>query len=172
MKLLADILLTFSHRVMPTEIVVDKSKLSDDEFEDVFHFKDKKWEDYTTNELEIYSDAIYLISPKYFCYFLPGVLYSSVKENETNLIVIHTIISMLDRSPTPETWDNIFLERWTLLTNKEYLIVQEWMLWLSNSGSSPFIYDNSCLRVIESLELLMQGVIGISDEKRKSKSKI
>ncbi|VXC32202.1 conserved hypothetical protein [Burkholderia sp. 8Y] len=91
-----------------------------------------------------------------FCYYLPGVLKCSMEERAPSLIVVHSVISMLDRSPNPEWWDDFFRNRWTLLTNKECTVVQEWLFWINSLNDSGFD-ETTIERSLDTLQLLIRS---------------
>lgn len=143
---------TFSKRLKPSQLSPSNHP-STEIYEDAEHFHNILWSSLTGDELERYSDAFSGFSPLAFCYFLPGAICASVRENRPELIIIHQLIGMLDRSPEISLWDTFFLERWTLLSKAECDVVQEWILWLADIEDSPFSQD-SLMRAYETLSLL------------------
>lgn len=140
----------FRHREMPKSVVKDGYPETD-EYEDAQKFLGKKWEDLKCNELEEYCAAMAGFTPEAFCYFLPGIFSSEIRENRPNLLINDTIINTLNRSNTPQSWDNFFAARWPNLNAAECEATQMWLLWLSDYGD----YEDIVLsRAFDTLNLL------------------
>jgi hypothetical protein len=135
----------FSHRAMP--------QLAAHERDDVMSFRGKPWASVTGAQLERYFEAIFWLTPEAFCYYLPGIFAAGIRENKPWLIVNHSLINMLDRSPDPDSWDDFFLARWTRLTVRECEAAQSWVLWLSSWESSSYP-EIALTRAFDTLELL------------------
>jgi hypothetical protein len=151
-KLLFEIQAAFKQRKRPSRLI-RLGQLSIEEYNDVEQFITKLDASITCDLLERYYDSIYWLSAEAFCFFLPDILIACIRENEPNLLINHSLIGMLDRSPDPSLWDDFFLERWTLLNQKECAVVQEWILWISSFDSPPF-EDDTLSRSLDTLELL------------------
>lgn len=132
----------------------DSNQLSADEMESVLFISKLHWEDTSSDMWERCFDVISWLSPLAFCYYLPGIMISAIKDNEPDLIVVISIISMLDRSPNPDYWDEFFIKRWTLLTPDECSVVQRWIFWLSSFTTS--MNSDSLIRALETLDLLIK----------------
>ncbi len=152
MNILNDLEKAFCERQKPRQLVPSDHSPTDI-YEDALHFQNVLWSSLTGDVLERFSDAFSGFNPLAFCYFLPGALCASIRENQPGLIVIHALIGMLDRSPDISLWDTFFLERWTLLSKTECQAVQEWVLWLANLENTPFTQD-ALTRAYETLGLL------------------
>ncbi|MFC5474673.1 hypothetical protein [Paraherbaspirillum soli] len=153
MDLLPAIEDAFAWRVRP-DVLTDSKQLSDAELDDVLAISRLDWREVTSEKWEQYFDVICWLSPLAFCFYLPGIFKATIDDNEPNLIVVGSIVSMLDRSPKPEWWDDFFLPRWTLLTEPECRVTQEWILWLSNFGNAA-LSDDALERSLQTLELLI-----------------
>ena len=142
----------FAHRARPT-ILSTSSQLSQTELMDLIAFSGFEWDKVDADMWEKYFDMISLFSPEAFCYYLPGVCTASLREKRPDLIVASAVIGMLDRTPTPEWWDDFFVERWPRLTAPECQAIQQWVWWLTalpgNSHS-----EESLMRALHTLELL------------------
>jgi hypothetical protein len=122
-----------------------------EEISELKYFLNKDPYELTGESLELYFEAINWFSPDAFCYFLPGIIITSIRE-KSDLLMCDSIIYMLDRSPNIEYWDDYFIERWSLLTRQECDAVQSWLLWLLDNSIS---YDGITIdRAFETLELL------------------
>jgi hypothetical protein len=122
-----------------------------EEISELKYFLNKDPYELTGESLELYFEAINWFSPDAFCYFLPGIIITSIRE-KSDLLMCDSIIYMLDRSPNIEYWDDYFIERWSLLTRQECDAVQNWLLWLLDNSIS---YDGITIdRAFETLELL------------------
>lgn len=134
-------------------VLTDSVELSPNEYESLSFIGALSSEKVTSENWERYSDVISWLSPEAFCYYLPGILEASIKDDKPTLIVVESIIAMLDRSPTPEWWDRFFLDRWILFTKKEFNVIQEWIVWLS-SIDPPAFDDDSLIRALHTIDLL------------------
>jgi hypothetical protein len=144
----------FNHRRMPTLFLLSE-QLAAHEREDVLAFWGKPWSCVTGSQLEKHFDAIFLFTPEAFCYYLPGVFSAGIKENKPWLIVNHSVVNMLDRSPDPASWDDFFFARWSKLTARECEATQAWILWLSSCDDSSYS-EVALTRAFDTLELLKE----------------
>jgi hypothetical protein len=144
----------FSHRRTPGLFLVSE-QLAPHECADVISFWGKPWSSVTGLELEKHFEAIFWLTPEAFCYYLPGILSAGIHENKPWLIVNHSLVNMLDRSPDPTSWDDFFLARWPQLTSKECEATQAWILWLSSFEDGSY-WEGSLSRAFDTLELLRQ----------------
>lgn len=152
-ELIFKIVEAFRSRKKPT-ILVGSNELTCDEIEGVHAVGAYSWEETTGDLWEMHSDVLSWFSPSAFCYYVPGVMVSSIRDNEPNLIVVSNLVAMLDRSPNPNWWDEFFVERWPLLTTKECSVLREWLIWLSSVGASS-LDENGLDRALETVELLI-----------------
>ncbi|WP_156829853.1 hypothetical protein [Methylovulum miyakonense] len=157
-ELINSIKSAFGWRSRPA-ILSNSKQLSSGDKSDLLTIGNLKWEEVTCEDWEKNFDVISLFSPEAFCYYLPGVYKASIEENLANLIVVSNIIDSLDRSPTPEWWDDWFLKRWPLLTLPEYKVTQDWIWWLSSFKNSQFS-DDSLMRALHTIELLSKNQRG------------
>jgi len=152
MNLICAIKNAFSWRARP-QILVGSSKLTSSELETVEIFNRLNWDQVNGDLLEKHFDVMTLISPEAFCYFLPGILKASVEEEEPDLILATNIVSMLDRTPNPDWWDEFFLARWPKLRIAECVVLQEWLFWLAEINVRS-VSDDSLERALQTVELL------------------
>ncbi|MBJ9655201.1 MULTISPECIES: hypothetical protein [Burkholderia] len=143
----------FGWRKKP-DILIGSSELTCDEVDGVHAIGAYEWGETTGDLWEKYNDALSWFSPEAFCYYIPGVMVSSINDNEPNLIVVNNLVGMLDRTPNPSWWDDFFVERWPLLTTKECGVLKEWLAWLSSFENSS-IDKNSFYRALETVDLLI-----------------
>jgi hypothetical protein len=145
----------FAGRSRPATLT-DSHELTLMELAELESFSRLNWDQVTCADWEKYFDVVNWFSPDAFCYYLPGICGATIAENEPNLIVVSSILSMLDRSPKPEWWDDYFIARWTHLTEQECRAIQEWILWLS--AFDAFSYsDDSLTRALQTLDLLIDN---------------
>lgn len=142
----------FKERGLPKELYTSRG-LSDCELKELENFSIYDWRDMNGEQLENNYEALYWLSPQAFCFYLPGIMSASVRENEPNLICVHSIINMLDRSPDESTWDDFFISRWTILNTKECDAVIEWIVWLTSFEDSPFS-ESALSRSFDTMVLL------------------
>lgn len=153
MNLLNSIREAFGWRSRPA-ILSDSKELTTTELSNLLTICLLKWDEVTSNDWEQFFDVVSWFSPEAFCYYLPSIYKASIEENNPNLIVVAHILYMLDRSPTPEWWDDFFLARWPLLTEQEYKVTQEWIWWLSSLKNSSYS-DDTLMRALQTIELLI-----------------
>lgn len=140
----------FKGRVLP-QSVIEPERPSTDEYQDALSFAGKTWEQITCAELQKYYAATAGFSPDAFCYFLPGIYSSEIRENRPDLLINDVILNSLDRGNSPHSWDTFFAERWPKLSPKECEATQKWLLWLTDSGR----YNDAALsRAFDTLNLL------------------
>lgn len=144
---------SFKWRKKPN-ILTGSNDLSCDEVEGVRAIGACEWSETTGDLWEKYNDVLSWLSPEAFCYYIPGVMVSSINDSEPNLIVVNNLVGMLDRTPSPDWWDDFFVERWSLLTIKECNVLRGWLIWLSSFENSS-IDKNSFYRAIETVGLLI-----------------
>ena len=123
------------------------------EYADAAFFEGKDWKDLVCSDLDKCFEAMSGFSPEAFCYFLPGVFCAGIRENRPNMIVNDGLITGLDRSNMPSSWDTFFAERWPRLTAAECEATQRWIMWLSEFNP-PVISDHSLSRAFDTVTLL------------------
>lgn len=151
----------FGHRAKPVNLIRSK-ELSEDEIAGIHAVGKFKWDELPLEVLEKNFDAITLMSPEAFVYYLPGVILASIREGVSNSISAVALISMLDRTPSRELWDSYFHARWSLLRVSELNVVSEWILWIDNRGDFS-LEELSLIRALENLDLLRAGA-AVDDE--------
>jgi hypothetical protein len=159
MSVLNKFQLAFRDRTRPG-ILTMSDQLDAAEYADVMALSGKHWSEIDCTFLEKHFEVINWLSPKAFCYYLPGICCAGVKQNRPDLPIYSSIIGMLDRSPDPQNWDTFFVERWPLLNKVECEAMQEWVLWLSSEGGQYF-YDNTVSRAFDTLEFVKNGVTAL-----------
>lgn len=142
----------FEWRKRPPSLLTGQ-EVSCTEIEDLKLFANFSRYETTGDIWEKFFDIYCFFSAEAFCYYLPGIIRASLDDDEPNLIVISSIINELDRSSDQEAWDELFLDRWSLLTHPELCVVQDWVWWLSSKNNTSFS-DDSLMRSIETLENL------------------
>ena len=142
----------FADRVPPSIMTVSK-QLSDIEYDEVMSFEGRRWQDTTFAQVAQNQDAVYWFSPEAFCYFLPGILAAGLRENRWDTNAYDAVVGQLDRSPDPDSWDDFFLPRWTLLTAPEIHAVGAWVSWLEAVQPDAY-HNNTYERARETLLLL------------------
>lgn len=158
MNLVKKIKEAFEWRTRPTvDELITSTELTYDEVDSVMHIGKNDWYHVTADDWETYSEAYSFLSPSAFCYYLPSMLKVTIEDNNPNLLVTSHIIQTLDRSPLIEWWDEWFYERFTLLTQAELDVLQEWVIWLSSFENNPFS-DITYSRALDTLSLLEQAL--------------
>ena len=145
----------FADRPPPSEMTNSK-QLSDVEYEEVTSFEGLRWQAVTFDQIEQNADAVFWFSPEAFCYYLPGFLAAGLKENRWDTNAYDALIGMLDRSPEPDYWDDLFVPRWPLLSVPEIDAVKSWLRWFESVLPEAFP-SNTYERVDDTLTLLQAG---------------
>ncbi len=145
----------FSWRAVPMH-AVEAQHQDTDIYEDAAKFNGRKWQSLTCDEIEDSPAATSGFSPEAFCYYLPGICSAGIRESRPDLLANTSLIYMLDRSNTPSSWDSFFLERWPSLTRDEFLAVQAWILWLSESVPQEFS-DSEVSRAFDTIGVLLSA---------------
>ena len=142
----------FSHRTTPCEVIKPGAPKTD-EYQDASAFLGKNWRTLRCHDFELYPAAVSGFSPEAFCYYLPGILTSSLVEMRPDLDAGSALIYMLDRGNGPVSWDEFFIERWCSLNEEECRAVQQWVLWLAEKDPGGFI-STALDRAFDTLEIL------------------
>ena len=152
MNILEKIEFAFAARQRP-DVCVAVEPPRTDVYQDAHHFQGMNWRELNCTSLATHSACVFGFTPDAFCYYLPGIYASGIRENRANLEVNSSLLSMLDRSNTPKTWDDFFVERWTLLNEPEILATKDWVCWVFDAGNGV-IDSNQRRRSLETLTLL------------------
>lgn len=158
MTLIDEISLAFRDRTKPCKVVPDVHPPTD-EYADAEHFSSLQWEQADVGDWGDHYAAIFGFAPSAFCYFLPSLMIASMR-SESPLIVASSLVSLLDRSNSPSSWDSFFLDRFGALTPRELSAMQSWVLWLATNGASQFS-PGSLDRAFDTLEVLLRGSVAI-----------
>lgn len=130
------------------------SELTEDEMAALNEITALDWRETDAARWEKLAEVVSWLSPDGFCYYLPGILVSTLEERCPNLIAACSVLFMLDRTPAIEMWDEFFLERWSLLTVAELESVAEWIDWISQEEGVA-IDEVSLTRALLNIDLLM-----------------
>ena len=152
MNLLEEIESAFSDRQMPQSAVRNDAPATD-EYLEAKCFSGKHWKDFSCADLDRLSGAIFGFSPEAFCFYLPGILAASIRENNPDTMMSQSIINMLDRIAAPSSWDDFFGARWPLLSPAECAAIQNWILWLTEF-EPPIFGDGPLSRAYDTLDLI------------------
>lgn len=121
----------FAHRQKPAEVVdmTDRAQI-DSDVEETLWFAERDWQDITWKDWEEHSVATSFFSKDAFAYYLPSVLLVSLKDPNSVLMAAESVIWDLDRTPSTEGWDDLFIEHFLGLRFDEYEVMKEWLLQL------------------------------------------
>lgn len=112
------------------------------------------WRDTTASKWEKLADVVSWLSPEGFCYYLPGILVSTLEERCPNLMAACSVLFMLDRTPAVELWDDFFLERWRRFTVAELEAIATWIDWVSTEDG-VVLDDVALTRALLNIDLLV-----------------
>ncbi len=153
----------FADRKKPAEVVdvIDRAQI-DSDVEDTLWFAGRDWRDITWKDWEEHYVATSFFSKDAFAYYLPSLLLLSLQEPKSALLAADSLISALDRTPSTEGWNDLFVEHFLGLRFDEYEVMKEWLLQLclhpaykgcGNAGSGP---GDRFGRAYDTLALLQQ----------------
>lgn len=130
------------------------SELTEDEMAALTEITALDWRETDATRWEKLAEVVSWLSPEGFCYYLPGILVSTLEERCPNLAAACSVLFMLDRTPAIEMWDEFFLERWSRLTVAELKAVAAWIDWISQEEDVA-IDEVSLTRALLNVDLLM-----------------
>jgi len=128
------------------------------EYADALMFQGKNWKSVTCKDLETHIDAIYGFSPAAFCYFLPAIYSSGIRESRPDLLVNSALVQMLDRSNIPSSWNQFFIDRWATLNIKECAATHQWLMWLADLEPDM---DAELSRAFDTVDLISKRHIAV-----------
>ena len=151
--LLSEIEAAFKARPRP-ESVVRSDAPDTDEYDDARFFAGKTWESVRCADFRQHPAAFSGFSPDALCYYLQSILHCTVKEEESSMNAVDTLVYMLDRGNSPSSWEDFFIERWCSLGSDECRVIQAWLIWLQEVDPMAFS-DSELTRAVDTLELLV-----------------
>lgn len=116
----------FAWRKKP-EKVIAPSPATTTEQEDALWFAGRDWRDITAQDWHAHRDAFYAFTPEAFAYYLPSVLRLALQSNAADLLPADALLSILDRSPSIENWDDFLVTRLGTLRPAECNVLKEWV---------------------------------------------
>lgn len=148
--LLLQIESAFRERGRPDKVLASNG-IADEIWRDASVFAGLDREQLTCDLLHRCQDAMYGLSPEGYCYYLPGVMAVSLRDQCWDSIAVDSILHALDRGTDASLWNDYFKERWCLLKVCELRSVQAWILWLVQSGSFDEIALGRAFDVVDFL---------------------
>jgi len=119
----------FYWRKYPSRISIhsdSSASNTDDAFKIAEHYDD----DIGMDVFETYGDAFFDFSDEAYNFFLPKLIISSLRSNSGINLPVSSVLLYLDRSPTPEYWDEGLLGTFGTQTDQELEAVHDWLNWL------------------------------------------
>jgi len=158
-KLSDEIFSAFSSRECPSVVLNDSIRGTEsEEYDDAAFFAGKTSREVRSADLENHPDCVFGFSPQAFLYYLPSIFSCSVEDNRPDLLVIHSLVSMLDRSNRPNTWDSFFSARWPYLNDIECEAALKWLVWLSRFDNLS-IDGDSISRAFDTITLIQEQAL-------------
>lgn len=140
----------FNRRVMPPRMELHTPSTTEEL--DLLWFNGQNWRNITFEDWRKHPDAFYFFTPEAFAYYLQSIICISLKHFQEWFYPVDILLSILDRSPQVEYWDDFMLSRVGALYPEEYEVLKLWILWLSENSQ---IYPNIDLgRVFDTVDLL------------------
>ena len=153
MTLSDEIKIAFTNRSRP---VVDPDYVAYDESEkhDLECFHEHDWQDLSLQDIEERDGVWFHLSPSGFSYYLPALMLVSFESSRPDLAAVDNVISELDRSPNPDYWSDLFVEKWLSFSVEQYEVIENWLCWLFTNSSAVSVYENTGDRCLDTVELL------------------
>ena len=151
----------FAGRQKPAE-VIDLTDRIDSDVEEALWFAGRDWRDITWKSWQEHPGAIIFFSKDAFAYYLPSVLLLSLQDSTETLDAAESVLRSLDRSPSTEGWNDLFVEHFLGLRSEEYDVMKEWLLELCEYpayrqyGSAASGPGDTFGRAYETVALLQQ----------------
>lgn len=115
-------------------------------------FAGRDWRDVTRDEWDAHADAVYSFTPVAFQYYFPSLVLRSLENLDAWFAPADAIVTVLDRSPNPDYWDEFLTSRFAELTLGEYEVILEWLVALA--GHNCVSTSVGLGRAFDTVELL------------------
>lgn len=143
----------FSARLKPVRLT-DAEELDESDRDAIRQASLLDWRDTDAEFWERNFELLSFLSPSAFCYYLPGMMVAAMEVGAQGIVVAHHLLSMLDRTPDPELWDDRFIARWCNLNRGELHAVVQWIDFLFN-GECSILDETSQIRMMLTLDQLI-----------------
>lgn len=107
--------------------------------------------------LEKLRDAFFELDPEGFAYFAPKLMQFILKEADLDSLALGNLTYPLDRSPTPEYWDEFILTHWIVMSPEELTVSGEFFSLLAEL-TSDLSDKSSYLRAANTIHLLKKSL--------------
>jgi hypothetical protein len=98
---------------------------------DAAHFKGRRWDDISLDELNQYSDSIHEFNIEAFCYYLPAILLSYIYHPDQINVQVCYLINFLDSDYDYNMWDDFVRRRICALNIGELNAIDRWIDFLA-----------------------------------------
>jgi hypothetical protein len=144
-ELIARIERVFEHRLIPDEVVEMKGRLQvDSDVEDALWFEGRDWRELTCEDWDKRHWGFIFLNPRSFAYYLPSILVLTVQDpRNCPILAVDSFVWQLDHSPGVENLDLPLRERYLELSNEEFEVIKEWLLWACENVPGVFIGASS-----------------------------
>lgn len=115
-------------------------------------FLGRDWRSVRWSDWEAHADAFFAFTPEAFVYYLPSILLATGEAQSPNLVVVHSLLGVLDRSPSVHYWDSFMHKRFVGLNAQEYQVLRTWLT--SLSGKDGAFDEDGLMRAYETVDLL------------------
>lgn len=158
--ILAQVQQAFAQRARPDrENGTDSRELTVDERAVLDEALSLVWQEIPADWWEKNAEVTSWFSPTAYCYYLPGIITTTLAGNNPNLAAACSVLFMLDRTPDKTLWDNFFYSRWHLFNGQELVAIASWLEWLA-AGKASVLDDISLTRALLTIELLREELHG------------
>lgn len=157
-SLMSEIEHAFAWREIPESSVTAATSSWSSDHDEAAAFQGIDWREISSQFLRDHSVAFSFFTGEAFRYYLPSVLAATIRDDCRGLLAADTLLLALDRSNTPSSWDDLFIQHWVGLTPKECEVVGRWLLWLLENRSDE--YDQLTLgRALDTIVLLRDQAV-------------
>jgi hypothetical protein len=130
MDLTRKIRAAFAHRQIPSEVVEMEGRFQiDSDVEEALWFAGRDWRAITRDDWQKHACAVIFLSPEAFAYYLPSLL-TVTAENPKGYpeLAVDSFVGLLDHTPAMEFLDPPLIRRFAGLSDAEFEVVKEWLL--------------------------------------------
>jgi len=130
MDLIAKIAAAFAHRQIPSEVVEMEGRFQiDSDVDEALWFQGRDWREISRDDWQRHSAAVFFFSPEAFAYYLPSLLMITVQNPKGYPdLAVAKLIHLLDHTPAPEFLDAHLVDWFSGLSDAEFEVVKEWLL--------------------------------------------
>lgn len=124
----------FAGRQRPAEMVSEPVLQDDSDVDDARWFAARDWRKLMWEDWRVRWCGVGHFTPEAFAYLLPSLMCVSLQRPDDSLMPVDYVIGWLDLSPDMLGIHDELIDRFSLLSDAEFEVFQEWLLVLSDFG--------------------------------------